>query len=149
MNGSRIFMCISNSLWINDLFHEFTIDTLSFSRFRLFFLLKTPWITIFLVNTLWIYNFFSELTLFSLWTHYLFSLEFTISLRIHFNFVILTIWIYYLCREFTMNKLWTHFSNLMWITYLFFEFIMHSLSFCKILMNSLAVSRIHLEFIIF
>ena len=34
---NRSIIYISNTLWINNLFLESTIDTLSFSRFRLFF----------------------------------------------------------------------------------------------------------------
>ena len=34
---NRSIICISKTLWINDLFHKFTIDTIPFLRVRLFF----------------------------------------------------------------------------------------------------------------
>ena len=33
---NRSIICISKTLWINDLFHEFTIDTIPFLRIRFF-----------------------------------------------------------------------------------------------------------------
>jgi len=96
-HGSII--CFTNLLWINFLFREFIMDSLSFSRIHYQF-------TIYLANSLLINYFFRELTLNSL------SPEFTMDPfsfeRIHYRFTIYLanlLWIHYLLREFTRDSL--------------------------------------------
>ena len=159
--GFTIFVVIS--LGIQHPFREFTMETLFISlnftlnyenthlrpEINLIFLSASWFLHEFIICfaiSFWIYFFFLEITLNSLffakslWIHYLLRDE-SIFSSIHFElticFVIL-LGIHYLFRELT-TKFTICFANFLWVHYLFRDFSL----------NSLSVSRIHLEYTIF
>ena len=107
------------SLWIHYLFCEITIDQLLFSRSYFEFIIifgNSLGIHYFFANSLWIYYFFRVYTMDPLssspirYTYFEFIISFGNSLGIHYFFAN-SLWIYYFFREFTMApfifRVWT------------------------------------------
>ena len=118
-------LSVSQSIFLNLLFCEFTMNIFSFSQINFKF---TFGFTIFLENIFGIHYLLGEFTLNSLWIHFLFR-EFTMYFANISR-------IYFLFREFTVDLLF-YIVNLLWIFFLFFVFwIQYSLYFWSNWMHS-------------
>ena len=148
-----------NSLWIQYLFHEFTMNALSVSRMQV----NLHFSRVFAVC--YVNSYSIILNQLSIWLIHMKSsfrgctLNSKSGSHIHLestNRFSESLWIHYLLRglsgnslslrEITMNSLFTIcFANWLWINYLFRVFAINSLS----LTNSLLVSRNHVQYTIF